>query len=450
MELKVRLTRHIPELRVGIITENTQLQSICPTCLKGMKESEAHPCGDCVSCCTCGWCKSCFSILKTAPCGACGFCRKCCKCYACRKCGASYTHRSSLCNICGCCINQMTLHISTGGCCAAHKNTREVTRGRRPVNLARYIPSYETLRQNPSPRLLSAEIEICGVLNNTGTLNAALEGWNASVVSDGSLPVGGFEINTHPAGGDYWIAQVKDICNGLSEAGARVDSRAGCHTHVDARDFNYVDMVRALRLISCAEWGLFQLIPKVRRTSSYCGYWATHYLKAIHAADEKLKEETNERKITLLCRSAVLKPLYNSEDRATVKKVRMSKSGGSRYRAINVHSWLYRGTLEFRLPPGAVYPQNIINWGLLLGNIVDVAKGRTESEICRLTKSLEEYIFDWELYEKPVSVLALDTKFTDMSLDLVKNLCPSSEVRDWVIERVKTMKNCDKEYVENY
>ncbi len=440
MQVSARVTRFNREMQINVVETEPDLSLTCHSCLKQVESHLLHMCGDCITCCSCGWCKRCGKVLQLSPCGACGLCRECCSCYACRKCGSTFTHRASLCSECGCCISHNTQHIALTGCCTLHRASNEVVRTKRKVNLAKYIPKYDTVTKNPSPRLLSAEIEICGIKSKCSLLNTALDAWGASVVLDGSLPAGGFEINTHPAGGDYWIAQVKDICGGLSQAKAWVNYKAGCHTHVDARDFDYVTMLRAIRLISCMEWGLFQLVPPFRRTSTYCEFWAMNYLKATHAIDKRMEQEDNERKITLLARSAILKPLYASDEKSVVSRVRKTKSGGTRYRATNIHSWLYRGTLEFRLPLGTIYPDNIINWGLLLGNVLDVAKGRTDAEVKEITKETEQYIAQHQYYNANVVTCGLDKTFTSLSFELVKNLCPTQEVRDWVIAKAKAVK----------
>lgn len=448
MVIKSRLVRYQKDMRVTPMTTTAQATA-CSSCLLTVTEDNLHSCGDCLNCCQCTWCKMCKTVIQSPPCDACGMCRKCCKCYACRTCGTAVTHKIHLCNVCGGCIRDVGRGIR--GCCTAHKSNKEIIRTKRDVNLARYTPSLAELTNNTSPRLLSAEIEICGVKAIPTTLNSVLESWHSSVVGDGSLPSGGFEINTHPAGGDYWIAQIEDICGGLADAKAWVNQRAGCHTHVDARDFNYVDITKALRIIACVECGLYQMLPAMRRTSNYCEYWTPIYLQAIHKADALLATETNDRKITLAARSAVLRPLYSTDERESIAKYRKSKSSAARYRGVNLHSWQYRGTLEFRMPPGTIYPSNIINWGLLLGNIMDVAKGRSVAEVKSLTGEVEKYIEHNELYVKAIDSVMINSTFCKMSLDLLKNLCPTQEVRDWVIERVKAMKQVTGiEYTESY
>lgn len=262
-----------------------------------------------------------------------------------------------------------------------------------------------------------------------------LKAWSASIVHDGSLPGGGFEINTHPAAGNFFVEQINDICAALCKAKAHVTSEAGCHTHVDARDLGYLGLARLLRMVSCTEAAMFQMIPLSRRTSTFCAYWAPHYLGKIHQADTQMRSETNERKRIVAYRRAILEPLYGSVHKEKVSTVRRTKQGGQRYRATNVHSWCHRGTIEFRMPTGTIYPQNIINWGLLLGNLVDLASYRSDDEIKHLTADVEKIIRVENLYS--VEYLQVPSKLIEASIVLLKGLAPSDEVRDWITERIK-------------
>lgn len=426
---------------VEVEDEDVPVDELCSGCLT--RNSKPHVCGMCYNCCNCLMCRECHELVTLSTCTACNLCRNCCKCYACTQCGAPHTHASTLCNRCG-----GGLSGSGCGCCIHQNRSENPIYFKSTVNLAQYnATSPKELGLNPSSRLISAEMEICGTTADTKPLIQLLKAWKCSVVSDGSLPSGGFEINTHPASGDYFIAQINDICKGLKEAKAFVDYHAGCHTHVDARDLGYLGIARAMRLIACIEPALFMMIPGPRRTSSFCNLWATNYLKAIHSADCSVEGISDKRKQTIEYRNAITKTLYGKTDTGVVQEVRQSKGHSMRYRAVNLHSWFYRGTIEFRMPPGTIYESNVINWGLLLANIVDLAATRSLEEILQLTRPVERYICDHGMYGRTIGNIT--PKQFDMSIELLKIVAPSKEVREWIVERIALMKR-NYTHKENY
>jgi hypothetical protein len=288
---------------------------------------------------------------------------------------------------------------------------------------------------NPSPRLISAEMETCGInYAKLDKVDLALTSWHCGVVGDGTLPEGGFEINTHPAGGDYWVDLVTDVCRALSLAKGWVNERAGCHMHVDCRDYDYTDLAKALRILGCVEAGLYAMIPIIRANSEgYCQYWCSNYLKAIRLAEGRFKANTDERKKGLYYRAAILKAFYGHSDKNVVQTHARSKGHAGRYRGVNLHSFLYRGTIEFRMPPGMVHEVNIINWGMLLANILDVAKHRSMDEIKEIVGATEEKLIP------TIGMYWRDLNKTTVkeSVKLLGQFAPTPAVADWILERVK-------------
>jgi len=71
---------------------------------------------------------------------------------------------------------------------------------------------------------------------------------------------------------------------------------------------------------------------------------------------------------------------------------------GARRSALNLHSWMMRGTLEFRLKEGTVDPVECINWPLWCGWFVDRTAALRDSQVREwLTKppSLVELTESW-------------------------------------------------------
>lgn len=383
-------------------------------------------------------------MMQVSGCTACNLCRGCCQCYACSQCGAPHTHKSTLCNRCG-------GGTTAGGCgCCVHerRESPNFSLFKNSVDLALYhATDSKDLKQNPSSRLISAEMEICGLGGQGKALTKALKSWKCSAVSDGSLPSGGFEINTHPASGDFFIDMINDICQGLKTGKAWVNERAGCHTHIDARDLGYLGISRLLRIMGCIEPAMFMMLSHQRRGSNFCTPSAGAYLQALHKADDKIAStQMTIRQQTLEYRSAITNTLYGKSGGDTVTYARQSKGHSARYRAVNLHSWFYRGTIEFRMPPGTIYESNVINWGLLLANIVDVAAARSHDEIIEFTHEVERLIREGNLYKTHPNMFTV----MDKSIALLKALAPSAVVREWIVERIASMKRDSGQFRESY
>ena len=65
-------------------------------------------------------------------------------------------------------------------------------------------------------------------------------------------------------------------------------------------------------------------------------------------------------------------------------KIKATKYFGCRYFALNLHSWIYRGTVELRLPAGTTMASKIIRWGTIWASLVDYAAQHSESQIMAL------------------------------------------------------------------
>lgn len=442
MRVDVREVSSPPSGMGFIVSKEVKPDDLCFSCNSACEV--LHDCGNCPTCCLCMICQKCNTLAKLALCSVCYCCVTCCTCYSCARCHSTVASKDHLCKYCGGGLQNIC------GCCRhlGQRNSRGNYRKSHDVNLLRYVAiAEEDRRINPSPRLISAEMETCGINYNELTkVDNALSSWHCGVVGDGTLPEGGFEINTHPAGGDYWVDLITDVCRALSYAKGWVNERAGCHMHVDCRDYQYLDLAKALRILGCVEAGLYAMIPAQRSHSeSYCQYWCNNYLKALRSAEDRIKPDTDERKTSLYYRAAILRAFYGHSGKEHVNSVARSKGHMGRYRGVNLHSFLYRGTIEFRMPPGMVLPDNIINWGMLLANILDVAKHRSMAEIVAMTTDMEK---------KTLPTIGL--KWRELNKDIIKssvellgNFAPTPAIADWIIERVKWAPK-QKDYKEAY
>lgn len=248
---------------------------------------------------------------------------------------------------------------------------------------------------NPLRRFLAIELEIaelgekwqsCSPLQYsmpTFDINELVESWGAELVSDVSLPRMGFEINTAPANGDWFIRQTEEIlgtlakfeasCTNTRESDKRIQP-CGMHVHVDARDFKYFDLQRFLLLYGFVEPALFAMLPGYRRSSHYAIACGNAYTQMVH----------DGRPLNPKDRIAFVKKYSARPEKYfllnEVYHTRIPRRGNkrdcpqeTRYRALNLHQWFYRGTMEFRHMYGTVNPNEAIPWAMLMGSLLDYA-----------------------------------------------------------------------------
>lgn len=222
---------------------------------------------------------------------------------------------------------------------------------------------------NRSRRFISAEIEVNSCGRGTGFMKA-IHKWGAAVVRDGSVPEG-FEINTSPASGDSYYEQIKEITDALNKQRSEVGGNCGLHVHVDARDFNFYDMRRLVILYRGVEMGLFGIVHVSRYNGQYSRVCGEKYYNAIKTA-----------KVPKEFKSKFLTNIYGQTGISTSRReLARQKYHGSRYNAMNLHSWMYRGTIENRMFQGTTQFDDIYNWGFLNASILDFAMNRTERDI---------------------------------------------------------------------
>lgn len=356
-------------------------------------------------------------------CNSCNSCRACCSCFVCMRCGRKRPARRaaclahSTCADCGPCLvcianprNKQALETLRLERKSFVRRTAKPTlsvHGGAILNSERvafHASSRTEFKMNPLKRFLSVELEVAELQGYKGNplievkpelipLMEAIDKWHGDMVQDISLPERGFEINTAPANGDKFVQQINEICAALAALGAtcengydqqkRVQS-CGLHVHVDAHDITYVDLHRFLKLYEVVEPILFKMLPGYRRGSHYCLPNGRKYGAMVRAA--KPIAPTGRKQVggRNPLKLGLIGAVYNS---ATPKRGdKRACPLETRYGALNLHAWFYRGTLEFRQGAGSVEPAYIIPWAELLGTIVDYTVKTPNSTIDKLIK----------------------------------------------------------------
>lgn len=249
------------------------------------------------------------------------------------------------------------------------------------------VSFYGTSRLGKQPRRIAAEIEVAHTNGWNEEFFKTLKKWNCAVVGDGSLQRGrgkkggSFEINTAPASGDKWAQMIADVCKDLRAIGGRANWSCGTHVHVDAtKNFGWWDMRRLVRLYAKVEDGMYAIIDPSRKQSTYaipCGEKLLKYFKK----SEENPDVTPRTKIQKF-KASIAMGMYGVDPKSlSNSRATSTKSHSSRYMALNLHSWFYRGTIEFRHSHGITHPEKITNWGLMCASIIDAASNLTEAQL---------------------------------------------------------------------
>lgn len=361
------------------------------------RDSEAHYCLQCAidrgqavevgmcDCVTCGVCHAVLDENHTSRCENCAACENCCTCYMCRSCDVRVSDLECVdcercsdcgcsCNICRDCDNGISCDSCNRceDCCACE--SRKYTR--RKCEIHKFTATDKQLSVNSLRRLLGTEIEVSQGASTYET-DSVFAKWHVSVVNDGSLPVSGSEIVTSPASGDLWVDMVASICKAMTSAdsGAKIDSSCGLHVHVDAGDLNIWDVRRFVRLYAGVEQAVFDLtkvdINRCRRYARPCG----------DRFNTMFNDSGKDAKKLFMRRHYRVSPSASDRD---VHAATQHKYDDARYNAVNLHSYFYRGTIEFRHHQGTVSADDITHWGIVVGSIVDFASRKSDDDIKRL------------------------------------------------------------------
>lgn len=152
-------------------------------------------------------------------------------------------------------------------------------------------------------------------------------------VHDGSIA--GPEYVSPILSGDEGLEAIEELCR----LGIECDARCGFHLHMDATDLTVPEVVRVARGYLAIQDLCFHMVAPSRQDNHYCHKIRTPYTLDL---DNKVK-----------LKEALYGYGYDSSGR---------KYHDKRYEWLNVHSYLFRGTLEVRLHQGTFNAERIRNW----------------------------------------------------------------------------------------
>jgi hypothetical protein len=270
----------------------------------------------------------------------------------CDYCEACFSDRVTFCALCHEQIDPESCRINDDGdrfCedCWEHRNDpeegeyRELSGNRfvRCVSRRKYGIEIEAMLDEGEDHMSSCQLGV----------------WNQ--VTDGSLGDSGREYVSPILQGDEGFEEIDKFAAVLKEWGYFVNRKCGLHVHIDGRDFNCADVKTLLKITRYFEPVLYAMLPSSRHEGTY-SVPLERFPKSrlrIGAKDE----------------NALKKLWYGSKGETVDLK---SKYHHSRYYGLNIHSWFYRRSFEFRYHSGTLSPYKITNFIVICQAFVEAAK----------------------------------------------------------------------------
>ena len=310
--------------------------------------SQCERCELCSDCCSCCHCDSC-SEPCAYTCSNCDRCESCCGCTTCEACSepVDRTCDNNLCE--NCCDDDCSCHADEGP--------------RRKQQYGHRLASKTQFKRNTLQRMCGIELEIASIEDSDYLTNWQCN-TGAGLVADGSIPDGGCEIVFRPTSGDVLLDDCESLGRALSNGKAKIDNSCGLHVHVDARDYTQADLRRLIILYASVEQVLFELVSRSRFDNHYCGPCGNKYLSWLAASNQW---KNSSKDFSKAWRHNLNSSLYDSQNGRHTKSLKREKYHAARYSALNLHTYFYRKTVEFRLHEAHLSSDVIANWTLVCG-----------------------------------------------------------------------------------
>lgn len=284
---------------------------------------------------------------------------------------------------------------------------------------------------NPLPRTIGCELEI-------GTWGNFIErdAYNDIPVKfnferDGSVHPSERELVTGRMIGDRVPLAMGALADALRVANAVPNESCGFHVHVDGADLSAGDLRRILVGFKIFQDDIFKYLVAPERTNNvYCpklrlddpalfdlmrlessGDINNWFYRYLYGLVPNLGEHLSTAQKRIVIRQF--------DEQIKAKKAHKYENGARR-QAINFHSWMMRGTVEFRLKEGTIDKADLVNWPLFCGWFVHKFASFQDKEVL------------WWM-KKGIPLVELAERFTSSSLGGAR--MPKS-VLEWVASRV--------------
>jgi hypothetical protein len=250
---------------------------------------------------------------------------------------------------------------------------------------------------------------------------------------DGTITPGGSELVGKPAGGDNFLKHMGKLIDQITtvDPSPKVDQSCGYHCHVQAVDLGWWELRRLVRLWCGIEPDIFQyIVLPARRNNRYCmpmfisdeserresWQFTPNNLSAMMRSRRRKSRYGGEVKNDILINTTgkikqfLIRKLYGLDINAkrnmtpeerqiylgavrrfeSMKKNKRTQGGmgngmGCRYSALNLHSYFFRHTVEFRMKEGTLDPTELLFFPLFCGWLVESAIRLKDTDILSIS-----------------------------------------------------------------
>ncbi len=228
------------------------------------------------------------------------------------------------------------------------------------------IPPYKITTRSPQGVLLPQACRERGIVLQGSSDAPLYEAW--SFVPDDSIKgAGGCELVSPILSGIKGLTELYTVLRLLQEfPEIQVNETCGFHVHhgVDPETFGNKELFQLLRIVAIFENYIYLLLPESRREAETCRPLEIDLF-------EWFRRDGSERK-----RPLVQNLWYSPENRDDPQTSRKRKLHPTRYHGLNLHSYWYRGTIEFRYYPSVLeQPEELMQWIIFTQFLVEWSAG---------------------------------------------------------------------------
>ena len=229
------------------------------------------------------------------------------------------------------------------------------------------IPPYKITSRASDGTLLPAVFDRHGLtLNGFSPDEPRYEAWSF-VLDDSIKGAGGSELVSPILFGLKGLAQVYDALLLMEEfPDIQVNETCGFHVHhgVDPEKFGDRQLFQLLRIVSIFEGYIYHLLPEERRQAETCRPLEIDLY-------DWYRNDTRRR------RPLVKNLWYSPENLNDPQAPRNRKMHPTRYHGLNLHSYWYRKTIEFRYFPSLLdEPEELMQWIIFTQFLMEWSEGR--------------------------------------------------------------------------
>jgi len=229
------------------------------------------------------------------------------------------------------------------------------------------IPPYKITSRTADGTLLPRVFERHGLtLDGFSPDGPKYTAWSF-VLDDTIKGAGGSELVSPILSGLKGIAEVYDALLLLKEfPEIQVNETCGFHVHhgVDHQKFGESQLFQLLRIVSIFEGYIYQLLPEERRQAEACRPLEIDLY-------DWYRNDTRRR------HPIVQNIWYSPENLNDPEVPRNRKIHPTRYHGLNLHSYWYRQTIEFRYFPSLLdEPEELMQWIIFTQFLIEWSEGR--------------------------------------------------------------------------